>query len=188
MAAGIVVGKVGTVPVEKHELLAALTPQIALHAENKVVTRSELVGRVATWKASGERIVFTNGCFDLLHIGHIHLIEQARQFGERLIVAINSDASVTALKGPARPVVGERERSRVLAALAAVDAVVVFGEPTPLEAILALRPDIIVKGGDYKPETVVGAKEVQSWGGQVRIVPIVGGVSTTNLIASAAKR
>ena len=96
--------------------------------------------------------------------------------------------TVTALKGPARPVVGERERSRVLAALAAVDAVVVFGEPTPLEAILALRPDIIVKGGDYKPETVVGAKEVQSWGGQVRIVPIVGGVSTTNLIASAADR
>jgi D-beta-D-heptose 7-phosphate kinase/D-beta-D-heptose 1-phosphate adenosyltransferase len=110
--AGIVVGKVGTVPVEKHELLAALTPDIALHAEDKVVTRSELVSRVAVWKGNGERVVFTNGCFDLLHIGHITVLEQARRFGDRLIVAINSDESVRRLKGPSRPIVGERERSR----------------------------------------------------------------------------
>jgi D-beta-D-heptose 7-phosphate kinase/D-beta-D-heptose 1-phosphate adenosyltransferase len=188
VAAGIVVGKVGTVPVEKHELLAALAPQIALHAEDKVVTREELVQRVASWKANGERVVFTNGCFDLLHIGHITLMEQARRFGDRLIVAINSDTSARGLKGPGRPIVGERERARVLAALAAVDAVVVFGEPTPLELIVATRPDVIVKGGDYGVDTVVGAKEVMSWGGQVKIVPTVEGFSTTGLIAKGAGR
>jgi D-beta-D-heptose 7-phosphate kinase/D-beta-D-heptose 1-phosphate adenosyltransferase len=188
VAAGIVVGKVGTVPVEKHELLAALAPQIALHAEDKVATREELVERVASWKAIGERVVFTNGCFDLLHIGHITLLEQARRFGDRLIVAINSDTSARGLKGPSRPIVGERERARVLAALAAVDAVVVFGEPTPLELIVATRPDVIVKGGDYNPDTVVGAKEVMSWGGQVKIVPTVEGYSTTGLIAKGAGR
>jgi D-beta-D-heptose 7-phosphate kinase / D-beta-D-heptose 1-phosphate adenosyltransferase len=186
IAAGIVVGKVGTVPVEKYELLAALAPQIALHAEDKVVLPAELVQRVALWKANGERVVFTNGCFDLLHIGHITLLEQARRFGDRLIVAINSDVSVSGLKGPTRPIVRETERARVLAALAAVDAVVVFGEPTPLELIVAARPDVIVKGGDYVPDTVVGAAEVQSWGGQVKIVPTVAGFSTTGLIAKGA--
>ena len=186
IAAGIVVGKVGTVPVEKYELLAALAPQIALYAEDKVVTREELVQRVALWKANGERVVFTNGCFDLLHVGHITLLEQARRFGDRLIVAINSDASVSGLKGPTRPIVRETERARVLAALAAVDAVVVFGEATPLELICAARPDVIVKGGDYVPDTVVGANEVKSWGGQVKIVPTVQGFSTTGLIAKGA--
>jgi len=184
-AAGIVVGKVGTVPVEKYELLAALAPEIALHGEDKIVTREDLVRRVALWKANGERVVFTNGCFDLLHIGHITLLEQARRFGERLIVAINSDASVKGLKGTGRPVVGERERARVLAALAAVDAVMIFDEPTPLEAILATGPDVIVKGGDYAVDTVVGAHEVMAWGGQVKIVPLVEGVSTSQLIAKS---
>ncbi|MGP8259145.1 MAG: D-glycero-beta-D-manno-heptose-7-phosphate kinase [Acidobacteriaceae bacterium] len=182
IAAGIVVGKVGTVPVEKYELLAALSPEIALHGEDKVVTREDLVLRVALWKANGERVVFTNGCFDMLHIGHITLLEQARRFGDRVIVAINSDASVRGLKGAGRPVVGDRERARVLAALTAIDAVVVFDEPTPLEVILAVRPDVIVKGGDYSVETVVGASEVQAWGGQVKIVPLVEGFSTTRLI------
>jgi D-beta-D-heptose 7-phosphate kinase/D-beta-D-heptose 1-phosphate adenosyltransferase len=186
IAAGIVVGKAGTVPVEKHELLAALAPEIALHGEDKVVSREDLVRRVALWKANGERVAFTNGCFDLLHIGHITVLEQARRFADRLIVAINSDASVRGLKGSGRPIVGERERARVLAALAAVDAVVVFGEATPLEIIKATRPDVIVKGGDYEVETVVGAHEVMSWGGQVKIVPLVEGYSTTRLIAKRA--
>jgi D-beta-D-heptose 7-phosphate kinase/D-beta-D-heptose 1-phosphate adenosyltransferase len=110
------------------------------------------------------------------------VLEESRRLGDRLIVAINSDKSVSALKGPSRPVVGERERARVLAALAAVDAVVVFGEATPLELILAVRPDVIVKGGDYDESTVVGAAEVKSWGGRVTIVPIVEGHSTTRLI------
>ncbi len=182
IAAGIVVAKVGTVPVEKHELLAALAPEIALHAVDKVTTREELVGRVALWRANGERVAFTNGCFDLLHIGHISVLEQARRFADRLIVAINSDASVTKLKGPNRPIVGERERARVLAALAAVDAVVVFNESTPMELITATRPDVIVKGGDNDVETVVGGREVLAWGGQVKIVPAVEGFSTTQLI------
>jgi D-beta-D-heptose 7-phosphate kinase/D-beta-D-heptose 1-phosphate adenosyltransferase len=131
-------------------------------------------------------VVFTNGCFDLLHVGHISLLEQAHSFGDKLIVAINSDASVSGLKGPTRPIVSERDRGRVLAALAAVDAVCVFSEPTPLELIVATRPDVLVKGGDYNIDTVVGAQEVQSWGGQVKIVPIVPGFSTTQLIARGA--
>jgi D-beta-D-heptose 7-phosphate kinase/D-beta-D-heptose 1-phosphate adenosyltransferase len=186
IAAGVVVGKVGTVPVEKHELLAALAPDIALDGADKVVLREELVERVALWKANGERVVFTNGCFDLLHIGHITVLEQARRFGDRLIVAINSDRSVHELKGPTRPIVSEKERARVLAALGAVDAVVVFDEPTPLEVIVTTRPDVIVKGGDYAVETVVGAGEVLAWGGQVKIVPLVEGFSTTRLIAKGA--
>ena len=186
MAAGIVVGKVGSVPVERHELLAALSPEIALSAEDKVLSRDQLLTRVALWRANGERIVFTNGCFDLLHVGHITLLEQAHRFGDRLIVAINSDASVSGLKGPTRPIVGERERARVLAALAAVDAVVVFMEPTPMELVVATRADVLVKGGDYVIDTVVGAQQVLSWGGQVKIVPIVEGYSTTGLIARSA--
>ena len=113
------------------------------------------------------------------------MLEQARRCGDRLIVAINSDASVSSLKGPSRPIVGERERARVLAALAAVDAVVIFDEPNPLELIMAMQPDVLVKGGDYDVESIVGAREVQSWGGEVRIVPLVDGFSTTRLIRKA---
>lgn len=187
LAAGIVVGKTGTVPVEKHELLAALTSDIAFHAESKIVNASELQARVAAWKANGDRVVFTNGCFDLLHVGHITLLEKAHGFGDRLIVAINSDASVRKLKGPGRPIVGERERGRVLAAMAAVDAVVVFDEPTPIELVLATLPDVLVKGGDYTIDNVVGAAEVQAFGGQVKIVPTVEGFSTTALIEKGAR-
>jgi D-beta-D-heptose 7-phosphate kinase/D-beta-D-heptose 1-phosphate adenosyltransferase len=186
LAAGVVVGKVGTVPIEKFELLAALAPEIALHAEDKVVSRGDLVTRVALWKQNGDRVVFTNGCFDLIHVGHIAVIEQARRCGDRLIVAINSDASVSRLKGPSRPIVGEMERARVLAAFGAVDGVVIFDEPTPLELILATRPDVIVKGGDWDPDTVVGAREVETWGGQVKIVPTVEGFSTTKLVERAS--
>lgn len=182
VAAGIVVGKVGTAPVEKNELLAALAPDIALQANNKILSRGELATRTALWKANGDRVVFTNGCFDLLHIGHITLLEEARRSGDRMIVAINSDDSTRRLKGPGRPIVGENERARVLAALAAVDAVVIFDEPTPLELILATRPDVLVKGGDYSADTIVGAREVESWGGHVKIIPTVEGFSTTRLI------
>ena len=153
--------------------------------QQKIFTLPELLKQINRLRLMKKTIAFTNGCFDILHVGHISLIEKARQFGDRLIVAINSDDSVSALKGPGRPIVGERERSRVLAALAAVDAVVVFSEATPLETILTIRPDVIVKGGDYSVSSVVGAKEIQSWGGQVQIVPIVAGFSTTQLIDSA---
>jgi D-beta-D-heptose 7-phosphate kinase/D-beta-D-heptose 1-phosphate adenosyltransferase len=186
IAAGIVVSKVGTVPITRDELLTSLSPQIELQASEKVLPLDRLITRVHAWRSKGERVVFTNGCFDLLHVGHITLMEDARRQGDRLVVAINSDASVSGLKGPTRPVVREQDRGRVLAALAAVDAVVVFGEPTPLNLILAIRPDVIVKGGDYTADSVVGAEEVRSWGGEVKIVATVEGFSTTKLIARAA--
>lgn len=182
LAGAIVVSKVGTAPVEQYELLNALTAESVPVAQAKVVTRSELLELVARWRRNDERIVVTNGCFDLLHVGHISLLEQARGFGDRLVVAINSDRSVRELKGNSRPIVGEQERARVLAAIAAVDAVVIFDERTPLELIEATRPDVLVKGGDYAVSGVVGAEEVQSWGGHVKIVPIVEGFSTTKLI------
>ena len=185
LAAGVVVGKVGTMPIERHEILAALNPQIALNTHDKIVTRDELLIRIALWRQNGDRIVFTNGCFDLLHVGHIAVIEHARHFGDRLIVAVNSDASVARLKGPSRPLVGQFERAKVLAALGAVDAVILFDEDTPLPIILESRPDVIVKGGDYTPESVVGAQQVQMWGGAVRIVPMVDGFSTTRLLEKA---
>ena len=187
IAAGIVVSKVGTVPITRNELITSLMPEIELQAAEKLLELSRLQTRVHAWRSKGQRVVFTNGCFDLLHVGHITLMEDARRQGDRLIVAINSDRSVCELKGPTRPVVAEKDRGRVLAALAAVDAVIVFDEPTPLELINALRPDVIVKGGDYVEETVVGAKEVRSWGGVVKIVPTVEGFSTTGMIARAAQ-
>ena len=134
--------------------------------------------------ADGERIVFTNGCFDLLHAGHVDYLEQARRCGQRLIVGLNTDRSVRALKGPERPVVGEMDRARVLAALAAVDAVVLFDEDTPLALIRALRPDVLVKGADYRPEQVVGAAEVESWGGRLELIPLLPGRSSSAIIAA----
>jgi D-beta-D-heptose 7-phosphate kinase/D-beta-D-heptose 1-phosphate adenosyltransferase len=182
VAAGIVVGKVGTVPIARYELIAALTPSSSLNAGEKMLDIERTRLRVAEWRASGETIVFTNGCFDLLHVGHITLLEDCRRFGSKLVLGLNSDASICRLKGPSRPIVGERERARVMAALAAVDVVVLFEEDTPLELIRAIRPDILVKGGDYTIETVVGHEDVIAAGGRVEIVPTVEGFSTTNII------
>jgi len=182
LAAGIVVGKMGTVPIAQHELIAELTPSTGLSAEEKILDRERIEKRVAEWRASGETIVFTNGCFDLLHVGHITLLEDCRSFGTKLVLGLNSDSSVCRLKGPTRPIVGERERARVMAALAAVDAVVLFEEDTPLELIRALKPDVLVKGGDYNVETVVGHEDVIASGGRVEIVPTVEGFSTTNIV------
>jgi len=187
VAAGIVVGKVGTVPVSGDELLMSLTAETGAQAEEKIAALEALKVRIRAWRSAGQSIVFTNGCFDLLHVGHISLLEAARREGGRVVVGINSDASVRRLKGPSRPVLGEKERARILAALAAVDAVIVFDEATPLELIVALRPDVIVKGGDYTEQTVVGAAEVRSWGGRVTIVPTVEGYSTTRLIQKAGQ-
>jgi len=185
VAAGIVVSKVGTVPIQRAELLGALSKASVFSSDEKVVPLERLLGRVATWRSAGERIVFTNGCFDILHIGHIALLEQARRKGDLLIVGLNSDSSVRRLKGLRRPVVGERERAKILAALEAVDAVVLFDEDTPLKLIEAIRPDVLVKGGDYTEESVVGAREVRAWGGRVELIPLVEGVSTTRLIAKS---
>lgn len=182
LAAGIVVGKMGTVPVEAHELIALLTPSTRLRFDEKILDGERMARRVAEWRAAGETIVFTNGCFDLLHVGHVTLLEDCRRFGSKIVLGLNTDASVQRLKGPTRPVVGERERARVMAALAAVDAVVLFDEDTPIELIRALKPDVLVKGGDYSVETVVGHEIVQAAGGRVEIVPTVEGFSTTNIV------
>jgi D-beta-D-heptose 7-phosphate kinase/D-beta-D-heptose 1-phosphate adenosyltransferase len=137
----------------------------------------------AAWRAQRGRVVFTNGVFDLLHAGHVALLEAARAEGDALVVGVNSDASVRRLgKGPDRPLVAERERTRVLAALAAVDCVVLFDEDTPLALIRRLRPDVLVKGADYEREAIVGGDEVEGWGGRVVRVPLVEGKSTTNLL------
>jgi D-beta-D-heptose 7-phosphate kinase/D-beta-D-heptose 1-phosphate adenosyltransferase len=137
----------------------------------------------AAWRASVKgRLVFTNGVFDLLHPGHVDVLLGARRQGDTLVVGLNSDASVKRLKGPERPVRNEAERSYVLAALGMVDRVVIFEQDTPLELIERLRPDVLVKGGDYTVDTIVGAAQVQAWGGRVVVIPLTAGQSTTSII------
>lgn len=138
--------------------------------------------KVEDWRRKGERIVFTNGCFDLIHPGHISLIQQCADLGNRLVVALNSDASVRRLKGPSRPVQDEQSRALVMAQLKGVDAVILFDEDTPLELIRALRPDVLVKGSDYNLQTVVGADEVLAYGGTVHLASLVDGCSTSGLV------
>lgn len=182
IAAGIVVGKVGTVPVNREELLAELISQDSVEQADKICELETLLGRVRQWRQQKKRIVFTNGCFDLLHAGHVTYLEAARKTGDKLILGLNTDRSVSALKGPSRPVIHEADRARVLAALEAVDAVILFDEDTPLQLIDAIRPDVIVKGSDYSEDQVVGGKEVKSWGGKVALIDIVPGRSTSNII------
>jgi len=134
---------------------------------------------VERWKAAGQRVVFTNGCFDILHYGHVHYLAQARDLGDRLVVGLNSAASVRRLKGAGRPIHDEATRTHLLAALQFVDAVVVFEQDTPLELIRLLQPDVLVKGGDYQPDEIVGADVVRAGGGEVRVLPFVPGYSTT---------
>jgi D-beta-D-heptose 7-phosphate kinase/D-beta-D-heptose 1-phosphate adenosyltransferase len=142
----------------------------------------ELLARRHRWRAEGRRVVFTNGCFDLLHPGHVALLEAARGKGDVLVVGINSDASVRALKGEGRPLVPADERAEMLLALESVDAVVVYDEPTPREVIAALLPDVLVKGADWAADAIVGREEVEAAGGRVERVPLVPGRSTTSLV------
>lgn len=186
-AAGVAVGKVGTAAAYAGEILAALHEEEFLTGEAKVATLASARDRTDGWRAQGRRIGFTNGCFDLLHPGHISLLNQARAQCDRLIVGLNSDASVRRLKGPARPVQNEAGRAAVLASLSAVDLVVVFAEDTPLNLISALRPDILVKGADYTVDTVVGRDEVESWGGKVVLAEILDGHSTTETLRRLGK-
>jgi len=146
-------------------------------------TRAHARDTVEDWRRHGLRVVFTNGCFDLLHPGHIAYLTEARALGDRLVVGLNDDASIRRLKGPSRPVNPLADRAAMLTALRMVDLVVPFSEDTPLELIQALRPDILVKGGDYRPETIVGAEEVRGWGGEVVVIPFLDGHSSTGLIA-----
>lgn len=150
---------------------------------SKVQPRRELAALLEAHKREGRRIVFTNGCFDLLHIGHTRYLQTARTLGDLLVVGVNSDASVRALnKGTERPIVPEDQRTEVLAALACVDYVVVFDEPDPGSLIAALQPDVLVKGGDWPPDQVVGRETVTARGGRVEIIPLVPGISTTALV------
>jgi D-glycero-beta-D-manno-heptose 1-phosphate adenylyltransferase len=147
----------------------------------------DLLARRLEWREAGRRVVFTNGCFDLLHPGHVSLLEAARALGDVLVVGINSDASVRALKGEDRPLVPQHERAEALAALEAVDAVVVYDEPTPREVIAALLPDVLVKGADWAADAIVGRAEVEAAGGRVERVPLMPGRSTTALVERIRK-
>lgn len=182
LTAGIVVGKVGTAVVRTAELRSALHEQEWRHGEEKVATREEAAERAERWRLRGKRVGFTNGCFDLLHPGHISLLRQARAACDVLVVGLNSDASVKRLKGESRPVQSELARATVLASLGIVDLVVIFGEDTPEELIHAIRPDVLVKGADYTVATVVGAAFVMGYGGKVVLAELVEGQSTTNTI------
>jgi len=148
----------------------------------KIFSLQELQKQVASWRVTNKTIAFTNGCFDILHEGHIFSLTEAAKEADFLIIGVNSDASVKKLKGPERPISNEKSRSLLLSNLAIVDAVIVFNEDTPLELIKALLPDVIVKGGDYTIEQIVGSKEVITNGGRVVINPIVEGFSTTGII------
>ena len=148
-----------------------------------ILTIEEAILRFGREKRNGLRIVFTNGCFDLLHPGHIQSLEQARALGDALIVGINGDASVRELKGPGRPILPERERAEILAALECVDAVIIFHELTPREIIAALLPDLLVKGGDWAGDQIIGREEVEAAGGRVVSIPVVPGYSTTAILA-----
>ncbi|MEK9724620.1 MAG: D-glycero-beta-D-manno-heptose 1-phosphate adenylyltransferase, partial [Rhodospirillaceae bacterium] len=183
VCAGIVVGKVGTAAAYLSEVIATLHHQDISRAEAKLLTRAQAADRIEVWRRQGLKVGFTNGCFDLLHPGHVSLLAQARGACDRLIVALNSDASVKRLKGAGRPVQSEAARATVLASLAGVDACVLFDEDTPLDLINALKPDVLVKGADYTVDQVVGAAEVQSWGGRVVLAELADGFSTTATIA-----
>jgi D-beta-D-heptose 7-phosphate kinase / D-beta-D-heptose 1-phosphate adenosyltransferase len=187
LAAGIVVGKIGTVPVKRDELLNAVSAEEAHEQFEKVCDLPTLLQRAELWRKRGERIVFTNGCFDLLHFGHVDYLRKARREGNRLVIGLNTDRSVRALKGPTRPLIPERERAHVLAALECCDAVILFDEDTPLKLIEALRPHVLAKGADYTEDKVVGGKEVKSWGGRVALIAFVEGLSTSNIVKKIEK-
>lgn len=147
----------------------------------KIQNAAQIQDTLAQWRAAGDVIVFTNGCFDILHYGHLHYLSDARDLGERLVVGMNSADSVRRLKGPTRPINDELTRTHMLAALEVVDAVVVFEEDTPFNLIETVKPDILVKGGDWKPEQIIGSDLVLARGGQVMSLPFVAGYSTTNI-------
>ena len=150
--------------------------------KSKIIDFSEIGNLVSNWKSEGKSVVFTNGCFDVLHYGHVSYLSEAKDLGDKMIIGLNSDASVRRLKGETRPVNGQMERATLLAALGFVDAVVIFEEDTPEKLIKATHPDVLVKGGDYTIETIVGADFVLSYGGIVKTIPLVENFSTTKIL------
>ena len=188
VAGGLVVQKAGTATISRTELADAVADAHSSDAARKLVDHDTLTGRVAQWRDRGLRIGFTNGCFDLIHPGHASLLQQARAGCDRLIVGLNSDASVRRLKGDERPVQAEQARAAVLAALSAVDAVVLFDADTPIDLIKKIRPHVLIKGADYTVETVVGADLVQGYGGKVLLADIREGHSTSAIIARTSSQ
>jgi len=185
-AAGIVVGKLGTAVVTAPELIEQLSPLTARVGDSKIFTLPSVLKLTQTWREQGASIAFTNGCFDLLHPGHVSLLDQAKRSADRLIVGLNSDDSIRRLKGPDRPIQNEIARATVLSSLKFVDAVVIFGEDTPIELIHALEPDVLVKGADYTLQGVVGGDFVIGRGGRVMLADLIQGQSTTSMVKRAA--
>lgn len=183
-AAGVAVTKLGASPVHKSELLAALNKS---QQADKEMDSARLQEQLRLWRDENQRIVFTNGCFDILHPGHISLLRQSAAMGDRLVIGLNSDASVRRLKGENRPIQNERSRALLLSSLEFVDAVILFDEDTPEELIHAIKPDFLVKGSDYKVEDIAGAAFVQSYGGTVRLVDLLDGFSTTDIARKIQK-
>lgn len=186
-AAGVVVAKVGTSIATPEEIMQNLNWERRA-ATRKIREPQALAQVLEARRAAGERIAFTNGCFDLLHVGHISYLQQARQQGDTLVLGLNSDDSIRRLKGPNRPIIGQEERAHVLAALECIDYVVIFDEDTPEQLIGQLRPDLLIKGGDYRPEQVVGRELVESWNGSVVILPFLEGNSTSGIIERVLQR
>lgn len=186
-AAGVVVGKVGTAVAYPGEVVAALYARDLMDADDKITSLTGAGERAQRWRRNGETVAFTNGCFDLVHPGHVSLLRQARAAADRLIVGLNTDASVRRLKGKDRPVQGESARAAVVASLADVDLVVPFGEDTPMRLIESLRPDVLVKGADYTVETVVGADFVQSYGGRIVLAELTPGESSSRIVERIGK-
>ena len=187
LAGGIVVGRLGTAVVHRTDLTAALYTHRALALQQKILPLATAHDMIVNWRREGFTVGLTNGCFDIMHAGHISLLTDAKSRCNKLIVALNTDASVRALKGPSRPVNAEMDRAQVIAALAAVDAVVLFDEDTPLALIKALKPDLLMKGADYIETQVVGHDFVTSYGGRVELIPLKDGYSTTNIIRKATR-
>jgi len=181
LGAGVVVSKFGTATLTLKELEAALCEEERLSA-GKVIDRDILAQRLGTQRLLGRKVVFTNGCFDILHAGHVLLLQKAKALGDILVVGVNSDVSVRRLKGDTRPVVDEENRCRVLAGLECVDYVTLFSEDTPKELVDELKPDILVKGEDYRNKEVVGQETVESYGGKVELIPLSEGLSTSQII------
>jgi len=186
LAAGIVVGKRGTAIVTTGEMIAALTPLDGRYDHNKVFALESVLQLARSWREQGLKFAFTNGCFDLLHPGHVSLLDQARQSADRLIVGLNADLSIGRLKGSHRPIQSEVARATVLSSLKSVDAVVIFSEDTPIQLIEILEPDILVKGADYSLGTVVGADLVLKRGGKVVLADLIPGHSTTDTVKRVA--
>jgi D-beta-D-heptose 7-phosphate kinase/D-beta-D-heptose 1-phosphate adenosyltransferase len=185
VAAGAKVGKFATHTVSDYEILEALGESFP-HSERKLLTRTQAADMAASLRSAGKKVVFTNGCFDILHLGHGNLLEKARQLGDALVVGVNTDASVRRLKGPDRPINPEGDRARLLTYMSCVDAVVFFDEDTPIELLKAVKPDILCKGGDYKgKEEVVGWELVESYGGRVALIELIAGRSTSKVIEKA---